>query len=198
MIIHNMDQGSDEWFKVRAGKFTASNICKLFMGKSTGGYNNYLNDIVYERLTGDKEMTFQSNWMDRGVEMEAEALEAFELEYFQKVVPCGFIEASPTTGCSPDGLINDNGMIQVKCLKHTTMISGYLSGKIDRDYEIQMQSEMLFAEREYNIYFAYHPKLKPIHIVLKRDENIITSIKAEIETAEKEVKRRLLKIKDGK
>ena len=196
MIIHDLQQGTPEWGAVRFGKFTASNIHKLFMGKSTAGYNDYINQIVYERLTGHKPESFESEWMRRGTELEPEAISAYELLTFDKVVPVGFIELDEWRGCSPDGLVGQDGMIQVKCPKWSTLIDYHLTGKIPEDYLYQMQYEMYISGRKWNDFFCYHPNLKPLLKRVKLDETYSEDFEREISIAQKEVEKRIAKIKE--
>lgn len=197
MIIHDLQQGTPEWDAVRVGKFTASNIHKLFMGKSTKGYNDYINRIVYERITGQKPESFESEWMARGTELEAEAISAYEMLTFDKVVPVGFIELDEWRGCSPDGLVGQDGMIQVKCPKWSTLIDYHLTGKIPEDYIYQMQYEMYISCRKWNDFFCYHPNLKPFLKRIVLDMNRFPFLfEQEINVAQKEVEKRIAKIKE--
>ena len=196
MIIHELEQGTPEWHKVRCGKFTASNIHKLFMGKSTKGYNDYLNQIVYERLTGEQPESFSSEWMDRGIELEAEAIQAYELLTFSKVTRVGFVEFDDWHGCSPDGFVGEYGMLQVKCPKWSTMLDDRLNDpSIPKEYLYQMQFEMMVSERKWNDYFCYHPKLEPILKRVEYDKSICDAIAMETIKAEVEIEKRLTKLK---
>lgn len=183
MIIHDVKQGSSEWDLLRAGKFTASNFSKLFMATTTKGYNDLINSIVYSRITGEQPESFTNDWMERGKQLEPEAIEAYELLNFKRVERIGFVEKSEWVGCSPDGFVGTQGMIQVKCPKHTTLIEYCLEKKVPKDYLYQMQGEMMVCDREWNDFFVYHPKLKPLTIRVMRDEKIINEIQAQLEIA---------------
>lgn len=197
MIIHNCEQRSPEWFNLRCGKFTASNFDKLFMGKSTKGYQDLINTIVYERLTADIPESYQSEWMQRGNELEPEAIRRYELETFNKVNKVGFVEYDEWIGCSPDGLIGEDGMIQAKCPKHNTAIYYRLNPKkaVD-DYLYQVQGEIGFSGRKWNDLIIYHPKLPAQIIRVEKDETIIQSIHKEILIAVELVKERIKTIKE--
>jgi len=176
MTIHNVQQGTEEWLRLRMGKFTASNFAKLFMGKSTKGYNDTINSVVFERLTDEVPESFSNEWMQRGKELEPHAIEAYQCQTFSLVERVGFVETNEWIGAIPDGFIGKKGMIQVKCPRFATLIDYMLEGVVPKDYMYQMQGEMMVAEREWSDFYVYHPKLKPILIRVNRDEKIIKEI----------------------
>jgi hypothetical protein len=167
------------------------------MGKSTKGYQDLINTIVYERLTADIPESYQSEWMQRGNELEPEAIKRYELETFNKVNKVGFVEYDEWIGCSPDGLIGEEGTVQAKCLKHNTAIYYHLNPKkaVD-DYLYQVQGEIGFSGRRWNDLIIYHPKLPAQIIRVERDEAIIQSIHKEILIAVELVKERIKTIKE--
>ena len=153
------------------------------MSKSTKGYQDMINSIVYERLTGEIPESFSNEWMQRGIELEPEARRSFEFETFQKVKQIGFVEFDEWIGCSPDGIIGDDGLLQIKCPKYNTLINYHVSGKIGRDYEMQLQGEMFVTGRKHNIFYAWHPKLKSFRLKVARDEDAIKKIRDELAIA---------------
>lgn len=180
MIIHDdLLQGSPEWHKLRAGKFTASTVAALFMKESTKGYQDLLKKIARERLTGNPVETFKSEWMQRGSELEGRALRQYEFDNFILVKKIGFIEIDSWIGCSPDGLVSEHGMIQVKCPKWNT----WFDAEIEKDYIIQCQAEMWIAGREWNDLYYYDPELESKVFKIRRDENIIKEIQTRIDIA---------------
>jgi len=194
MIIHQLEQGAPEWNEVRLGKFTASTFGKLFMAKSTKGYNDLINQVVYERITGESPESYSNQWMDRGTELEPEARMSYELLTFNKVHQVGFIEYNEWIGGSPDGLIDTDGIIEIKCPKSSTLIDYALSDKIPKDYEWQMQGNLYISERDYCDFFVYHPKLNPLQIRVNRDEQKIKQLESELEIAIEQAQERLNKL----
>jgi putative phage-type endonuclease len=190
-IYESVVQGSDEWKYLRLGKFTASTIPDLFSKPTTATYQNAINKVVFEKITGELPESFSNEWMQRGVELEPEAREIYEITTFNKVEVVGFVEKSEWLGCSPDGLIGKDGMVQIKCPKYSTIVSYYLDKKIPKDYEIQMQAEMWVADRKWSDFMAYHPKLKPLIIRTKRNTDLINEISAKVEEAIQEVDKRI-------
>jgi hypothetical protein len=168
------------------------------MGKKTKGYQDCVNTVVYERLTGDIPESYSNEWMQRGNDLEAEARTMYELETFNKVHIVGFVESDEWIGCSPDGLIGDKGLLQIKCPKYNTFINYALFHKAVEDYIIQCQGELLVTERNWNDLFIYHPKLQPLVYRIKRDEEIIKGIDTELKIAIELAKERIKTIKDKK
>lgn len=194
---YDIQQNTPEWLQARLGKFTGSVFADLFAKPSTKTYQNAINKVVFERLTGELPESFSNDWTERGHLLEGEAIEAYELKTFTKVNKVGFVELNDWVGCSPDGLIGDNGMIQVKCPKFSTLIDYHLSGEVPSDYMIQMQGELLVSEREWNDFYVYHPKLKPILRRIYRDEAMINKIIDEVAKAIEISLNRIEQIKKG-
>lgn len=190
MEIHNVVQGTDDWHKVRSIRFTASNFSKLFAKPDSKTYQNLINEVVFSRLTGELEEGYTNFYMQRGNELEAEAIENYELETFNKVHRVGFISQGEWIGCSPDGLVGKDGMIQVKCPKATTLMD-YYDSQIPNDYYIQIQGELFVAERNWSDFYVYHPKLKAQMIRVERDENKIAEIQTKLAEVIAEAQKRI-------
>jgi hypothetical protein len=199
VIIHEIKQGGDDWKALRCGKFTASNFDKLFMGKSTKGYQDAINTVVYERLTGDVPESFESNDMKRGTELEPEARLRYELETFNKVETVGFVEMDEWVGCSPDGLIGEDGSLEIKCPKYNTFIHYAMDHrKAYEEYEAQVQGQLFVTGRKWVDLFIYHPKLEPLIDRVDRDEKFINGIRVELEIAIMKAKERIKHIRGTK
>lgn len=192
---YDIQQNTPEWLSVRSGKFTASMFADLFSAKSTAKYQNAINTVVYQRLTNGQIESFSNEWTERGHELEPEAIEAYELLTFNKVRRVGFVEFNDWVGCSPDGLVGEDGLLQVKCPKHTTLIDYRLSGEVPKDYMIQMQGELMVTGRKYNEFFCYHPNLKPFYKRIERDEAIIAEIRKKLDEATEETNKRIERLK---
>jgi hypothetical protein len=200
MKIHeNIKQGTPEWKALRCGKFTASNFDKLFMGKSTLGYQTLINTIVYERLTLDIPDSYSNKDMERGIELEPIAREAYELETFNKVKQVGFIEADDWRGYSPDGLVGEDGLLEVKCPKFNTWINYKLfPEKLYEEYKYQVQGGLWIAERKWIDLTAYHPKLGLIIQRILPGKDLILGISKETLKAQALVEQRIKTIKESK
>ena len=195
MEIYDMPQGSDEWKQIKAGKFSASKFSKLFMKKSTKGYEGYINQIAIERLTGTPIPSYKSSWMQRGNDLEPEARTAYEFWTFNKVHEVGFVELDEWVGVSPDGLVGDKGCIEIKCLGADAFSEVKLTGKIENDYLVQMQGVLWVCEREWCDFTVYYPGLSLYINRQFRDEPLIKKLKAEIEIAKELVEKRMVLLK---
>src|SRR5690606_24261981 len=113
-------ENRDEWLASRAGKFTASRMADLTAKTKTGwgaGRKNYIAQLVAERLTGQCSPSFTNSAMQHGIDTEPEARAAYEFHCDADVVEVGFIDHPEIemAGASPDGLVGDDGMIEIKC-----------------------------------------------------------------------------------
>lgn len=197
MIIHEIEQNSPEWYEIRRGKFTCSTLSDLFMDKKTKGYNEAINKVVFERLTGEMPESYVNDYMRRGSELEPLAREKYELETFNSVRQVGFIEYSEWFGYSPDGLIEDNGLIEIKCPKFSTLIDFALNKKIPKEYEYQMQGGLFVSEREWCDFVMFHPKMQILITKVYRNEETIKSIQEVLEQSVEEAIKRIDKIRNN-
>jgi hypothetical protein len=139
-------QRSDAWYAARLGIPTASGFCRLVTveGKRRKGLTpqRYIDELVYDRLTGVPSDTFEGFSMRRGLELEPHARCWYELATSRKVRKVGFVfgDDSRKWGCSPDG-ITEGGGIEIKCLSRSEFVAS-ISGRIKEDYAIQAQGEM--------------------------------------------------------
>ena len=179
MIFHNISQNTDEWLELRRGKFTASIFNDLFMKETTATYQNALYKVAYERMTNDVPESYTNYDMQRGHDLQPEAQAMYELETFNKVHNGGFFTHSDFVGASPDGLIGEDGLIEIKCPKYNTMI-GYLLNsyrkKVPLEYMRQIQGQLYITNRKWCDFASYHPKLRPLIIRVERDEEMISEI----------------------
>jgi len=198
MIYHDIDQNSEEWDALRLGKFTASTFTDLFMAKTTAGYKKVIRKVVFERLTGESPESFKSEYMERGHEMEVQAKEAYELYSFNEVKNGGFFELNEWIGASPDGLIGEDGQIEIKSPAYNTFIDYILSDKVPTEYTYQIQGQLYVTGRKWSDFVAYHPSLP---LIIKRvypDPIIIEQIKTVLDIAINEAKEMIEKINKPK
>ena len=191
---YDVTQGSEQWHELKRGKFTASPSSKLLMGKTTQGYNDYIYKIAMERLTGKLTEGYSNAAMKRGIDMEPMARQSYEVEYLTLVEECGFIEVDEWLGCSPDGLVDDDGMIQIKCPSYNTHIGYIVNDEVPKDYYVQMQTELYVSGRKWNDFVSFHPDL-PMYV--KRvlpDVAMQKKIAEEVEIAKRKVEEIIKKI----
>lgn len=184
-----MIQRTSEWFEAKAGKVSASRINDL-MAKTKSGYSasrqNYMSDLIVERLTGKKTEGFTSYAMTVGTELEPEARSAYEIETFNIVNEIGIIK-HPTIEqalCSPDGLIGDDGMIEIKCFQNANHLNTLLTEEIEQKYIYQMQFQLMCSGRKWNDFCAYNPNFpEGMKLFIKRvypDKILVDNITEEV------------------
>jgi putative phage-type endonuclease len=182
-------QRTDHWFEQRLGRATASRISDILAKTKSGpsaSRANYAAQLVCERLTGQREECFVSQAMVWGTEQEAAARECYAFETGSDVVEVGFVP-HPTiemSGASPDGLVGDVGLIEIKApgtAKHIATLTG---GSIDSKYMNQMQWQLACTGRAWCDFVSYDPRL-PVEMQLAtrrvhRDDEMIAEMEREV------------------
>lgn len=166
-------QGTEEWHADRLGKVTASKISDVMMKPTTAGYQNYRAQLVCERLTQTQTETFKSAAMLHGTETEPRARAMYELETGLDVKEVGFIPHPKLqmTGASPDGLVGDSGLVEIKCPQPATHIKTLTGAKIDRTYILQMHWQMVCTGREWCDFVSFSASFPPeMQIFIQRVE----------------------------
>jgi exodeoxyribonuclease (lambda-induced) len=185
----DIEQGTPEWHEIKYGKFSASVADNLLMGENTAGYNSLISRIVEERFTGRKTdgKSFSNGYMERGIEMEEEAVEYYEALHLCSTQKIGVIEVDDWVVVSPDRLIGDDGLLQIKCPIFNTQVGYLKSGKVPNNYFKQMQFELWASQRDYNVFFSYHPDLPPLEVVVEPDKKVFELIESRLEKAKEQV-----------
>lgn len=187
-MIYNMEQGTQEWLDIRLGKITASRVVDIVQGtkgKYLASRKNYMAEIACEILTDKGSDNFVSGAMQWGTDTEPLARSAYEAISGNMVYEVGFIDNDQIKGlgASPDGLIDDNGCIEIKCPNTATHIETLTGKAIDRKYQYQMQTVMLCGNRAWCDFISYDPRLPDnMSIFIKRfnrDEVMVKEIEAE-------------------
>jgi putative phage-type endonuclease len=184
-----LEQRTPEWFAIRCGRVTASRIADL-MAKTKSGYStsraNYRAQLVVERLTGVVEQSYCNAAMQHGIDTEAEAREAYQQHMLCTVEEVAFV-AHPKidmAGASPDGLVGDDGMVEIKCPNTATHIETLLGGSVADKYLKQVQFQMACTGRAWNDFVSYDPRLpETMRLFVQRvprDDALIAEIEAEI------------------
>ncbi|QDP66009.1 MAG: putative exonuclease [Prokaryotic dsDNA virus sp.] len=188
MKIHNVEQNTDEWYALRSKVATASEMSNIIttQGKPSASAKKYAYDKASSIIAGKPLDKWEGNrWTDRGHELEEEARSLYEFEFDCDVQLIGFITNDEmTAGCSPDGLVGDDGMMQIKCLKNDNhmkvLLESYVTQKVPTDYFTQCQCEMWVAERKWNDLWFYHPDLRSFRIRVERDDEFIKCMESEV------------------
>jgi putative phage-type endonuclease len=166
-----MIQGTEEWLLARVGKVTASRVHDIVATTKSGGFTagrkNYLAELVTERLTGEPAPSYQNGAMVWGIECEPEARAAY-VKHTSSMIKAvaveevGFVE-HPTianAGCSPDGLVGGDGLIEIKCPFNTAIhLETLLTRKVNVEYMDQMQFQMACTGRKWCDFVSYDKRL---------------------------------------
>lgn len=195
MIIHRIHQRTDEWYELKRGRFSASGFSKLMGKKENKGYQDELYRVAYERITGQRVETYTNQAMRDGVENEPFARKYYEKKNNVFVDEVGFIERDEWVGVSPDGLIDNNGMLEIKCPQWNTQIDYLLSYKVPSEYRYQLQGQLWIAEREWVDFLSYREDLDKLEIRVYRDEKIIKELETRVNEAIEEVQEIINKLR---
>ena len=157
-------QGTAEWKALRLGKVTASRIADV-MARTKSGYGasrgNYLTELVLERITGVAAEHFINDAMAHGTENEPLARSMYEFMTDNSVDQIPFVDhpSIGMSGCSPDGLVGDSGLIEIKCPSSKTHMATLLGASIEEKYMKQMQWQMACTEKGWCDFVSFDPRL---------------------------------------
>jgi putative phage-type endonuclease len=188
-MVEIMEQRTDDWFAARLGKVTASRISDV-MAKTKTGYSasreNYMAQLIVERLTNTKAESFSSAAMEWGTNQEPFARAAYEVKTGVLVEEEGFVQhkSIDMAGASPDGLVGTNGLVEIKCPNTATHIDTLLSQKIADKYIMQMQFQMACTDRMWCDFVSFDPRMPEKNQIfikrVERDDKLIKEIEWEI------------------
>ena len=208
-MTEDLKQGTDEWRQARLGKVTASRIADVMAKTKTGwgaSRGNYLAELVAERLTGVPTEGFKSAAMEWGNQYEADARDLYQFMKGFDVVNVGMIP-HPTiadAGASPDGLVGDDGLIEIKCPQTKTHIDTLLSETVPSRYGLQMQWQMACTGRKWCDFVSYDPRmptrLQLLIIHVPRDDELIATLEDAVNKGVQEVEEiisELSEVSDG-
>lgn len=177
MIIHYVLQRSQEWYAVKCGKIGASSI-KDVLSKGTTR-NTYMMRLLAERLSGIPQETYCNGAMQWGIDNEEFARNTYEMETGNTVQQVGFVELDEFIGCSPDGLVGGDGLVEIKCPNSSTHLTYILAGKMPAEYVLQVQTQLWITERLWCDFVSFDPRIpsRPFWTIrVNRDEKKITEI----------------------
>lgn len=186
MKIIECQQGTEEWFQARLGVPSASNFSKLVMmnGKPSTQTDGYINALVAERLTGQSTFVQTTDAMQRGTDLEPYARDKYQDITLNLVTQVGFcIHDEITAGASPDGLVEDDGGLEIKCPMPHTHVEYLREGKLPSKYFQQVQGCLWITGRSWWDFMSYHPQMKPLIVRVERDEEFIESLEENVRKA---------------
>jgi len=193
MTIENgsAPQGTQEWRQLRCGKATASRVADIVAKTKTGwgaSRANYLAELIAERLTGTVAESYTNIAMQWGIDKEPQARAIYEFLGDEQVTQVGFVE-HPTiamAGCSPDGLVGADGLLEIKAPSTATHIDTLLGDVVSSKYITQIQFQMACTGRQWCDFVSFDPRLpEAMQLFVKRVPRNQAVI-AELETAVRE------------
>ena len=202
-----MEQRTEEWFAARLGKVTASRVADV-IAKTKSGYStsrdNYMAQLVCERLTGQQGESFTNAAMQHGTETEPLARSAYEAYADLMVEEVGFVQHPKIemAGASPDGLVGLFGMLEIKCPNTATHIDTLLSQSVPTKYITQMQWQMRCCERQWCDYVSFDNRLPTeLQLFVKRvefDALYVATLEEEVNLFLKELDNKVSKLNNLK
>ena len=183
-------QGSDEWFAQRLGRLTASRMADV-IARTKDGYSTsrekYMVELALERITGARQEAYSNAAMEWGTNSEPLARAAYEADTGFLVIETGMV-AHPRiamAGASPDGLVNHDGLLEIKCPQSATHVRNLCSGKPEGKYLTQMMWQMACTGRDWCDFVSYDPRmpdgLQLMVTRIERDEKRIHQLEEEAE-----------------
>lgn len=202
-------QGTPEWFAARLGKVTASRVADVIAKTKTGyaaSRENYMVELALERITGARQESYTNGAMQWGTDNEPLARAAYEARTGELVEEVGLLLHPRIThsGASPDGLVGNDGQIEIKCPQSATHLRTLKSGKPEGKYLTQMHWQMACTGRAWCDFISFDPRM-PAGLQLfvtriKRDDKVVESLEKEVEKFLGELDGMvglLLKLKEG-
>ncbi len=176
MEVINCEQGTTEWFEARRGKVTGSKFGTV-MASGRGGSESstrkkYMQQLVAERISGIPTESYSNGHMERGHEWEPLAIEEYEFINEVECEAVGFI-CDEDKGASPDRLVGNDGLVEVKTRTGQLQIELLLSGEVPKTHIPQIQGQLWISEREWCDFVCYSKGLKTFTKKVFRDDNYI-------------------------
>lgn len=181
MKVYDVAQGTPEWSALRAGIPTASEFSRILTpaGKPSKSAEPYLFSLLAERMMGHPLVEFSSGWMERGSCMETEAVTFYEFQRDLETVKVGFMTTDDgRIGASPDRLVGDRGLLEIKCPAPHTHVGYLLGNSVDAAYYPQVQGQLWISGRDWLDILSYHPEMPPALVRVERDADYIEALDA--------------------
>ena len=178
MIIHKeLIQRSEDWLKLKCGKISASKVSAIMGARGIGKTGRtYALELLAQRLVGEEEPQYVTDAMQTGIELEPVARDIYERHTHTTVVEVGGIEADGLW-YSPDGLIGDLGLLEIKCPQRKQHVNNLLSDEVDPQYIAQLQFGLMVTGRKFIDFVSFNPDFDNDHamkiITVARDKQYI-------------------------
>lgn len=188
VILHG-EQGSDEWRKAKAGRFTGTRFAAVMSKKDTAGYQNLIVDIAWEMVFGpdDPSEHYTSKMMQEGLEREPESIDWYKFHTDRQCFQPMFVidGQQDYIGCSPDLLADDDWMAQIKNPGRRAHLTALDSKKLPSQYRWQVQGEIMVCQRKGSDFVSYIPQLGGVCIEVAPSQSDHDALRSECETIHK-------------
>lgn len=197
MIIFECEQGSESWFEAKAGRVTGTRFGSLVAKESTKEYQNLISNLACEIITGRIEETYSNSIMEKGLETEPLARKEYENIFGIDIKQAGFFipdedeKYNEWIGISPDGLIGNNAMIEIKCPLMRTHLEYIQANKLPSEYKHQVQGQLFVSKFDYCDFMSYVEGMKPFIIRVEPDKELFKEYEIRLDKLILEVKDRL-------
>lgn len=198
-------QGTPEWFAARCGRVTASRVADV-IAKTKTGYSasraNYAAELIAERLTGVTAPSFTNAAMQWGTDQEPVARQAYAERNGLVVHEVGFVDHPEIamTGASPDGLVGDDGLVEIKCPNTATHLETLLGGGVPAKYITQMQWQMACTGRDWCDFVSFDPRLPGAMSLFQerihRNVSMILDLETEVAAFIREIDEKVERLRD--
>jgi len=181
MKIIECEQRSAEWHQARSGVPSASEFDKIVTsyGSPSKQRQKYMYELVGQKLGALPEESYTNKAIENGILREAEAREMYSRDV-KPVTQVGFCIHDEGYGASPDGLVEEDGLVEIKCPILSTHIEYLIKQKLPTDYVQQVQGQLLVTGRKYNDFISFFPNLRPLVVRVYRDEKFISLLRKEL------------------
>lgn len=179
MILHDCEQQSEEWFRLRIGIPTTSEFSKIVTptGKLSAQADGYMHWLLAEWICGHPLENPETRWMERGHDLEPQAVKSYEFERDSETEKIGFVTTDDgMIGCSPDRLVGSDGLLEIKCPAPQTHVGYMLNRSVDKAYWPQVQGQLFVTERGWVDIQSYCPGFPTVIIRVERDENYLATL----------------------
>jgi len=199
-IIRDIEQGTPEWLELRLSVITASKY-KDVLAKGKGlSRAAYMRLLAAEAITGARVESFKNDAMAWGTEHEPQAKSMYELMQCVDVEEVAFIKHDTlNTGVSPDGLVELDGLVEIKCPNTATQIETFLSGKMPTAHKAQVQGQMWVSEREWCDFVSFDPRINGVSSYfctrILRDDEYIKNLELEVISFDSELQEMIDKLR---
>ena len=187
MIVHPAEQGSAAWVEARLGIPTSSQFSRILTpgGKLSASRDGYLAELAAEWALGEQFSEFAgTEWTERGHILEGEARAAYGLLRDADVTEVGtcYMDERRLVASSPDGLVGDEGCLELKCPKAGTHLLWLSRGVLPREHVLQVQGQLWVTDCDWADFMSYHPGLPPLVVSVTPDEKLQAAMDEHIPT----------------